>query len=413
MSFSPARNNCKPIRVLVVEDSARLRARIVATLDADPSVVVVGQAADGRTAIDLCLKLRPDVVTMDVVLPIVSGLAVTQQLMQICPTPILIISAAIDPAEPVNTFAALTAGAVDVLEKPRNGTGDNGDWDRRLLSTVKLVARIQVITHLHRGDAARAEAPVRPQAASVAPVQPRPNPAKSLVQKDHSVPSLAVQSAMSIRPRPEGVDSVEGSGSANRREAGSFAVVAIGASTGGPAAVATVLTALPEGFDLPVLLVLHVSDTFGPAIASWLKTVSSRRVRLAEPGQPLNTIGEEVIMAPPGQHLAIRKGVITLNREPERHSCRPSVDVLFDSLAIEYGTQVAACLLTGMGRDGATGLLNVHRGGGLTIAQDEASSVVFGMPGEAVRLGAAQHVMPVDRIGPMLGRLTRSTVGPR
>ena len=146
------------IRLLLADDQAMVRSGLRLILEREPDLEVVAEAADGAEAVEMCARLRPDVVTMDVVLPIVSGLAVTQQLMQICPTPILIISAAIDPAEPVNTFAALTAGAVDVLEKPRNGTGDNGDWDRRLLSTVKLVARIQVITHLahhHTGWSAR------------------------------------------------------------------------------------------------------------------------------------------------------------------------------------------------------------------------------------------------------------------
>jgi two-component system chemotaxis response regulator CheB len=191
-----------------------------------------------------------------------------------------------------------------------------------------------------------------------------------------------------------------------------FSVVAIGASTGGPAAVVTVLSGLPVNFPLPVLLVLHVSDSFGPAIANWLKDVTGRRVRLADHGEPLVLAGGDVIMAPPGRHLALRHGLITLNHEPERHSCRPSVDVLFESLAREYDSRVAACLLTGMGRDGASGLLDVHRNGGLTIAQDEASSVVFGMPGEAVRLGAAQHVLPIERIGPLLGRMTQVEVKP-
>jgi two-component system, chemotaxis family, protein-glutamate methylesterase/glutaminase len=404
VSVTSARAGSKPIKVLVVEDSARLRARIVRALESDASVVVVGQASDGRAAIDLCLKLRPDVITMDVVLPVLTGLAATQKLMQICPTPILIISAAIDPGELVNTVSALAAGAVDVMEKPRNGTVDDGAWDRRLLSTVKLVARIHVITHLHRGTDRSAEriADPAPQQHTTSPTPPPPRLSQAR--------SSLVQSPMSPRARPEAAPDAEVP--EIRRESGGFEVVAIGASTGGPAAVATVLSALPEGFVLPVLLVLHVSDSFGPAIASWLKAVSSRRVRLADHGEPLSTVGEEVIMAPPGQHLALRGGLITLNREPERHSCRPSVDVLFDSLALEVGPQVAACLLTGMGRDGATGLLAVHRSGGLTIAQDEATSVVFGMPGEAVRLGAAQHVLPVERIGPLLGRLTRSAVKP-
>jgi two-component system chemotaxis response regulator CheB len=374
----------RSIRVLVVEDSVRLRTRIVEALSADPAVEVVGQAADGRTAIERCLELRPDVVTMDVILPGVTGLEATEQLMQRCPTPILIISAATDPGELVNTFAALAVGAVDVLEKPRAGTQDDATWNRRLVSTVKLVARIQVITHLahhHTGVRPEPSAVVDRPPAPRAPLRSAPNPARS----------------GPVRPG----------------EQGAFSVLAIGASTGGPAAVASVLSGLPESFQLPVLLVLHVSDHFGPAIANWLKDVTGRRVRLAEGDETIGSVSGQVIMAPPGRHLALRDGRLLLNRDPERHSCRPSVDVLFESLAAEAGARVAACLLTGMGKDGAAGLLEVHRRGGLTIAQDEASSVVFGMPGEAVRLGAAQHVLPVDQIGPKLGQLTSLAVGPR
>ena len=362
------------IRVLVIEDSIRLRARIVKTLSADPGIEVLAQAADGRAAIDLCLQLRPDVVTMGLLLPGITGLAATEQLMQRCPTPILISSAATDPDELLNTVAALAAGAVDVLERPRAGVTEEADWDRRLISRVKLVARIQVITHLNRRAGQRTELP-EPPSTRRPPARLEP----LVLPSEPNVPSI----------------------------------VALGASTGGPAAVATVLSGLTPDFSLPVLLVLHVSDAFGPAIASWLKGVTGRRVRLAESGEPISDLGGQVIMAPPGQHLATRHGLLVLNRERERHSCRPSVDVLFESLAAEFGGRLVACLLTGMGKDGATGLLDVHRHGGVTIAQDEASSVVFGMPGEAIRLGAAQLVLPVDEIGPALCRLAAVAVGSR
>jgi two-component system chemotaxis response regulator CheB len=385
----------RPIRVLVVEDSARLRTRIVDTLSADPEIVVVAQAADGRSAIDLCQELRPDVVTMDVMLPVVTGLVATEQLMQRCPTPILIISAATDPGALVNTFAALAAGAVDVLEKPRARAGSDADWNRRLVATVKMVARIQVITHL-------APSAGTPPARPLAVAGP---------EAGSEAGSGAGRHVMRIRPRTE----IAGPASVpvRRSHPGAFSVVAIGASTGGPAAVAAVLRDLPETFFLPILLVLHVSDTFGPAIANWLKASTGRQVRLADQGEPIREVGGQVIMAPPGRHLVVRDGLIGLTDDRERHSCRPSVDVLFESLAHESGPRVAACLLTGMGRDGAAGLLEVHRRGVLTIAQDEASSVVFGMPGEAVRLGAAQHVVPVEQIGPLLARLTTPVVRPR
>jgi two-component system, chemotaxis family, protein-glutamate methylesterase/glutaminase len=395
----------RPIRVLVVEDSARLRARIVETLSADPVLEVVGQAADGRTAIDRCLELRPDIVTMDVILPVINGLAVTEQLMQRCPTPILIISAATDPGELVNTFAALAAGAVDVLEKPRANTVDDRDWNRRLLSTVKLVARIQVITHLGKGPVHSGASP------SAATEHPTPHRPPTAVRPPASATAVHPVTPRPPAPRPAaGPARLSAPGAESGYPDPGFSVLALGASTGGPAAVATVLGALPSSFRPPVLLVLHVSEHFGPAIANWLKDVTRRPVRLAEHGEPLSALTGQVVMAPPGQHLTVQKKALVLTQDPERHSCRPSVDVLFESVADQFGSRVAACLLTGMGKDGASGLLDVHRRGGLTIAQDEASSVVFGMPGEAVRLGAAQHVLGVDQIGPMLGRLVAGEV---
>jgi two-component system, chemotaxis family, protein-glutamate methylesterase/glutaminase len=406
-----------PIRVLVVEDSARLRARIIDVLSADPAIVVVAQAADGRAAIDLCRELRPDVVTMGLLLPVVSGLAATEQLMQCCPTPILIIAAATGPGEPVNAIAALAAGAVDVLEKPRTATAGEAGWNHRLVSTVKLVARIQVITHLSRGTergpaalaksaAASSSTRTRESVASVpipAARQPIAAAGRQIPPTRAPIPAAGVALPTNRVPMTP----------ARRAEAGAFSVVAIGASTGGPAAVSAVLSGLPEAFPLPILLVLHVSDSFGPAIVSWLSGVTGLPVRLADHGEPLSMLGGQVIMAPPGLHLAVSHGLLRLNRDPERHSCRPSVDVLFESLAEDFGPRVAACLLTGMGKDGASGLLKVHNSGGTTIAQDEATSVVFGMPGEAVRLGAAQHVLPVAQIGPLLGRLAAAEVGPR
>ena len=356
--------------MLVVEDSATVRARIVEALKTDAEIEVIAEASDGKSAIDLCLQLRPDVVTMDMMLPVITGLAATEHLMQHCPTPILIISAASNRGDYVDTLTALAAGAVDVLEKPDASLPEGGDeWDTHLIATVKLVAKIRVITHLNR----------RPGQAAALPSE---------------------QGELFAKPEGPGLS-------------GKYSVLAVGASTGGPTAVSTVLRGLPRSFSLPVLLVVHVGESFGLAFAEWLEDVIGRTVRLAIPGESLSSASGAVILAPPGRHLALHGGALVLTRDPERHSCRPSVDVLFESLAQECGPRVAACLLTGMGRDGASGLLEVQRGGGLTIAQDEATSAVYGMPGEAARLGAAQHVLPVDQIGPALARLTGLALEPR
>ncbi|HEU4583987.1 MAG TPA: chemotaxis-specific protein-glutamate methyltransferase CheB [Polyangiaceae bacterium] len=347
-------------RVLLVEDSATVRGRLREVLESDPELELVGEACDGKRAIELCQELRPDVVTMDMMLPVMSGLAATEYIMAHCPTPILIVSASINRGEVFKTYEALAAGAVDVLEKPR-GDEPDGSWERKYLQTLKLVSRIRVITH--------------PRARLR---RPDPDP----VQR-------------SSEPPPQ-------------RE---YGLVAIGASTGGPGAIVEVLRGLPPEFRLPVLIVLHISEPFGSAFADWLDTQTARPVAYPSDGDLLSAASGRVVMAPPGRHMTVQNGRLRLTREAERHSCRPSVDVLFESLAHECGSTTAACLLTGMGRDGAAGLLALKRAGALTIAQDEASCVVYGMPREAVLLNAAQRVLPLSEIAPTLRRATGQRAG--
>lgn len=345
-----------PVRVLIAEDSMTVRRRLCEVLEGDAEIEVVGEAVDGSHAIELCRELRPNVVTMDMMMPVMSGLAATEFIMAHFPTPILIVSSSTNRGELFKTYEALAAGAVDVLEKPTGFYGD--DWDSRFISTVKLVSRIKTITH----PRARLNNYIR-----------EPLPAASS----------------------------PASGSVCR-------VVGIGASTGGPAAIVNVLKAIPADFPLPILLVLHIGQPFANAFAEWLDGQTRHRVSYAHDGEPVIGIPGRVLMAPPDMHMEVAAGRVRLTTSPERHSCRPSVDVLFESLAREYRDSAAACLLTGMGRDGASGLLDIHRAGGATIAQDEATSVVYGMPREAVLLGAAQRVLPISEIGQALASLSSS-----
>jgi two-component system chemotaxis response regulator CheB len=185
-------------------------------------------------------------------------------------------------------------------------------------------------------------------------------------------------------------------------------LVAIGASTGGPAAVRDILQKLSPDFPLPILLVMHLSEKFEASMVDWLSKNSAIPVRHAVDGEPLPPVGRpQLVMARANRHLVVKEGRLCLTSDAERHSSRPSVDVLFESVAREVGSRAIACLLTGMGRDGAEGLHALRRAGAMTLAQDESSSVVFGMPLEAIRLGAARHVLGLNDIPAWLDTFAR------
>jgi two-component system, chemotaxis family, protein-glutamate methylesterase/glutaminase len=349
-------------RVVVVEDSVTVRKRLCEVLSNDPGLQVVGEAGDGHQAIELCERLRPDVVTMDMMLPVLNGLGATEHIMAHFPTPILVVSSSTNRGEMLKTYEVLAAGAVDVLEKPQ-GDEAEGVWERRLISAIKMVSRIRVITH-PRARLRALESPRR----SGSPI---------------STPSVAL-------PRHR------------------FDLVAIGASTGGPGAILDILKGITLPFPLPILFVLHIGEPFGAPFAEWLESQVGVRVTYANDGDLVASGVGEVRMAPPGAHLAIADRRLRLTHDIPRHSCRPSVDVLFESAAREYGSGVVAALLTGMGRDGAAGLLQVRRAGGFTIAQDKDSCVVHGMPREAVLLGAVERELPLAEIGPALSSLAEN-----
>ncbi|MCH9732075.1 MAG: chemotaxis-specific protein-glutamate methyltransferase CheB [Actinomycetia bacterium] len=345
------------IRVLVIEDSLTVRKRLEQAIDADPELICCGTAQDGVEAIALCQTLRPDVVSLDIVLPGMSGLSVTEFVMAHCPTPILIVSSEANRGDAFKTYDALAAGAVDVLEKPRPES-DERTWSAAYTSRLRLLSRIPVVTrHARRRPAVR-----HPAAEDVLGAA---NPAS--------------------RPR----------------------AIAIGTSTGGPAALIQLFNGLRPKFPIPILLTVHLARGFTTVFDEWLSGETSQRVRFARDGEPLPPRGPDakIFVAPPSSHLVVEGGRLKLTYSPPRHSCIPSVDELFDSVARELGPHAVGCLLTGMGTDGATGLLAMRTAGAQTYAQDEKSSVIFGMPRAAIELNAAREVLPLNGFAPMLNRL--------
>jgi two-component system chemotaxis response regulator CheB len=354
-----------PIRVLVVDDSPVLRELIVHMLQADPQLRVVGTAANGHQAIDAVQQLRPDVVTMDYHMPALDGMEATRRIMQTHPVPIVIVSGSSAEEETQAAFNLLEAGALAVVEKPR-GPGDPS-YDTaaaHLVQTVKLMAEVKVVRRWStRGPAdksfGRRAAPVTPRIAA------RP------------VPSIA-------RGRTRGI--------------------VIGASTGGPVVLKTILSGLPRSLPVPVLIVQHIAAGFVHGLAHWLGEATGFPVHVAGDGQQPQP--GHAYLAPEGlqMKLASNGSIALADIGPINGHC-PSVSFLFGSALSVWGEGAIAVLLTGMGRDGAEELKLLRAAGALTLAQDQESSAVHGMPGEAIRLGAAVHVMAPAQIAQFLAGL--------
>ncbi|HSD18590.1 MAG TPA: chemotaxis protein CheB [Anaeromyxobacter sp.] len=353
------------IRCLLVDDSRAFRSLLRALLER-AGVEVVGEAADGDTAVAQTVTLRPDVVTMDVRMPGKDGLAAIEEIMRAAPTPIVVVSAEAGPERQELAFWALELGAVEVLAKPR--ATDAARFDREveaISAAVRAVAGLKLVTRHRRR-------PLRPGAAPPAPPPAPPRGAS---------PARA--------PRALG----------------------IAASTGGPAAIARILRALPREFPAPILVVQHIAPGFEAGLVHWLGSETRLAVKLAEQGELLRP--GTVYVGADGRHLTARADRVRLVDAPPVRGFRPSGTTLLESLAREYGGEAAGLVLSGMGDDGADGLGAVRARGGWTAAQGPASAVVFGMPAAAIQRGAAAHTIELDEIAPALLRLARAPAAPR
>jgi two-component system, chemotaxis family, protein-glutamate methylesterase/glutaminase len=350
------------IRVLVVEDSPTVSEFLLQILCSDPAIEVVGTAETGEEALEAVERFRPDIITMDIHMPRMNGFDATRRIMETHPTPIVIVSGAADATDTAKAFRAIESGALAVLSKPAGlGHPEHEQTKAELVRTVKLMSEVKVVRRWPR---------YRP---------PEEVPETSLCK---GIRLRATQS----QPR----------------------IVAIGASTGGPPVLQAILAALPKNFPIPVLIVQHIAAGFTQGLVEWLAQSSSLPVHLPTHGQVV--LPGHVYVAPDGLHMAVGADHVQLRSDEPENGLRPSVACLFRSVAKAYGPSAVGVLLTGMGKDGAWELKLMKEQGAMTIAQDRETSVVHGMPGEAIRLGGATYVLPPEKIRLALASLAAKTV---
>jgi len=343
----------RKINVLVVDDSNVAQMLLVHILESDPQIRVVGTVNNGQAALDFVQEHPPDVILMDIHMPGMDGFEATRRIMETRPVPIIVCTATTNPREVATTFRVMEAGALACVGKPVGR--EHADFDQmtaNLLEMVKLMSEVRVVRRWARARTVFAPAPVA-----------------SLV--------------------------------ALTRAATAVTCIGIGASTGGPPALQQILAGLPKAFPVPILIVQHIAQGFLPGLAEWLNQTTGFQIQIGANG--VCPLPGHVYLAPDDFHMGLGvSGGIRLTKEEPQNHLRPAVSHLFRSLADVCGPAAVGVLLTGMGEDGAGELKLMKDKGAVTIAQDRNSSVVHGMPGEAIALGGATHVLPADKIAEAL-----------
>jgi two-component system, chemotaxis family, protein-glutamate methylesterase/glutaminase len=346
------------IQVLIVEDSSVAQMLLVHVLNADPQIHVIGTARNGAEALEFVAHKTPDVILMDIHMPEMDGFEATRRIMESKPIPIVICSASGKIGDAVTSFRLMEAGAVACVEKPVGH--DHPNFDEvvaQLRQTIKLMSEVKVVRRWPRRD--NVKRPAFPSKRSPAKIE----------------------------------------------------VIGIGASTGGPPVLQTILSALSKDFPVPLLIVQHIAPGFLSGLAEWLNQTTGLKVHIAAHG--IQPSAGHVYLAPDDFHLEFHSGgTLALSRAEPENGLRPSVDRLFHSLAETSAARAVGVLLTGMGKDGAKELKEMKDRGATTIVQDRETSVVHGMPGEAIALDAATHILPADRIAGALTMIVERSSNP-
>ncbi len=339
------------MRVFIIDDSALVRSIVKQILSEAPDMELAGEASNGKAGAEAVEKIKPDLVLLDVNMPIMNGIEATKAIMASYPVPIIIFSTSVDADV---SFQACNAGAVDVMTKPDIGQYNDPQFLNEFYSKLRM---------LGSGKGIKKSEVTAPDFSSL--------------RKDEVSDTANQQKSILRGFNP--------------------AMIVMGASTGGPKAVRTILSMLPSDLPVPVALVQHLETGFDQGYCDWLNELSALKVILVH--EKMDCKPGYVYLAPNDRHIILKKGPVIMPDDGDKVlNQKPAVDVLFKSAAAAYGSEIAGVLLTGMGSDGAAGCLSIIEQGGITLVQDQATSAIYGMPKEAVRLGAATQVLPLDEI---------------
>ena len=390
------------IKILVVDDSSFFQKRIAEILKSEPSIKIIGFASNGREAIEKNQSLNPDVITMDYEMPVMDGLTALRNIMNLKPTPVLMFSSLTYDGARV-TLDALDAGAVDFLPKNFEDLQKGGSKIRNILTEkIKNVAKFynrSASPEAYRANIEKAAAPVVSKPAVTTPVQPVTPPVKSVppvTRKKVTPPAPAIKTA---KPTQAPANKSFGEQPNNTR-LGKVDIVLIGTSTGGPVALQKVLTSLPANFPKPIVLIQHMPASFTGAFAERLDKLCSIKVKLAEDGDAIQP--GVALLAPGGMQLILERTKIRIIEGDNRVNYRPCVDITFASAAKHFAGNCLGIVLTGMGSDGRDGAKLMKAAGASIWAQDEHSSVIYGMPMAIAKANLASAILPLNEIGPIL-----------